>query len=238
MARTRALDYDEKRRALLSVAARLFAANGFDRTSISEIAGRAHVSKSLLYHYYPSKSALLYDIVNVHLAYVAEALAEADDPGASPEAHLFGLVRAMLFSYREADAPHKVQLNELDKLEPDQQQALRALERKIVGTMARAVTRLNPALLEKNEARLLTPVTMSLLGMLNWTYLWLREDGPLGREDYARFATRLFVEGVARLTVADGPVVQEGSGTERAIALEAEHWPSPASLRERRRKGV
>lgn len=204
MARTRALDYDDKRRALLAVAARLFATHGFDRTSVSEIAGKARVSKALLYHYYPSKAALLYDIISVHLAYVADALAEADDPDASPEEHLFGLVRATLFSYREADALHKVQLNELDKLEPDQQQALRALERKIVTTMARAVKRLNPALLDKDEAQLLKPVTMSLFGVLNWTYLWFRDDGPMSREDYARFATRLFVEGVARLTVEAG----------------------------------
>lgn len=204
MARTRALDYDDKRRALLAVAARLFATHGFDRTSVSEIAVKARVSKALLYHYYPSKAALLYDIISVHLAAVADALSEADNPGASPEQHLFGLVRATLFSYREADALHKVQLNELEKLEPDQQQALRALERKIVTTMARAVKRLNPALLDKDEAQLLKPVTMSLFGMLNWTYLWFRDDGPMSREDYARFATRLLVEGVARLTAEDG----------------------------------
>jgi TetR/AcrR family transcriptional regulator len=204
MARTRALDYDDKRRALLAVAARLFATHGFDRASVSEIALKARVSKALLYHYYPSKAALLYDIISVHLATVADALAEANNPEATPEEHLFGLVRAILFSYREADALHKVQLNELDKLDADQQQALRALERKIVATMARAVKRLNPALLDKGASQLLKPVTMSLFGMLNWTYLWFHEDGPLSREDYARFATRLLVEGVARLTAADG----------------------------------
>jgi TetR/AcrR family transcriptional regulator len=203
VARTRALDYDDKRRALLDVAARLFAAKGFDRTSTSEIADKAHVSKALLYHYYPSKSALLYDIVSVHLACVADALAEADDPDAAPEDHLFGLVRATLFSYREADALHKVQLNELDKLEPEQQRELRAHERKIVTTMARAVSRLNPALLEKDDSLLLKPVTMSLFGVLNWTYLWFRDEGPMSREDYARFVTRLFAEGVARLTAED-----------------------------------
>jgi AcrR family transcriptional regulator len=203
MARTRALDYDDKRRALLAVAARLFATHGFDRTSVAEIAVKARVSKALLYHYYPSKTALLYDIISVHLAAVADALAEADNPDASPEEHLFGLVRATLFSYREADALHKVQRNELEKLDTDQQQALRALERKIVTTMARAVKRLNPKLMEKDEAQLLKPITMSLFGMLNWTYLWFRDDGPMNREDYARFATRLLVEGVARLTARD-----------------------------------
>lgn len=221
MARTRAQDYDDKRRALLDVAARLFAAHGFDGASISEIAGEARVSKALLYHYYPSKSALLGDIIGAHLAFVADALAEADDPAASPEEHLFGLVRAMLSSCREADALHKVQINELDRLEPERRQALRALEREIVATMARAVKRLNPALLDKDEARLLKPATMSLFGVLNWTTLWFRDDGPISREDYARFATRLFAEGVARLTAEDGDAADarsEGAARRRSVS--------------------
>jgi len=204
MARTRAIDYDDKRLALLSVAARLFATHGFDATSISEIANEAQVSKALLYHYYPGKSALLYDIISVHLTNLADTLADADRPEAPPEEHLFSLVRATLFAYREADALHKVRLNELDKLDADQQRELRALERKVVTIMIRAVRRLNPRLLERDEVQLLKPVTMSLFGVLNWSYLWFREDGPLNRDDYARFVTRLFVEGVAKLTAEDG----------------------------------
>jgi TetR/AcrR family transcriptional regulator len=219
MARTRALDYDDKRRALMAVAARLFATHGFDRTSISEIANQAQVSKALLYHYYPGKSALLYDIISVHLAHVANALAEAEDQDAPPEEHLFSLIRATLFAYRDADALHKVQINELDKLDGSQQQELRTLERAIVTTMIRAVRRLNPALLAKDEAQLLKPVTMSLFGVLNWSYLWFRDGGPLDRDDYARFVTRLFVEGVGRLTAEDG---RERRGRARAASREPE----------------
>ena len=97
------------------MAARLFASHGFDRTSTAEIAAKARVHS--LYHYYPSKSALLYDIIREHLATVADALAAAADPLAPPERHLYGLVRATLFAYRDVDSLHKVQLNELGKLD-------------------------------------------------------------------------------------------------------------------------
>jgi len=40
------------------------------------------------------------------------------------------------------------------------------------------------------------PVTMSLFGMLNWVYMWFREDGTLSREDYAKVATTLILEGI------------------------------------------
>ncbi len=204
MARTRASDYDDKRKALLAVAARLFAARGFDRTSTADIAAKARVSKALLYHYYPSKSALLYDIIREHLAYVADALAAADDPSAPPERHLYQLVRATLIAYRDADALHKVQLNELGKLGENEQREVRSLEREIVEIMARAVRRVNPRLFG-GDSSLLKPATMSLFGVMNWAYLWFRDGGKLSREDYARFATRLFIDGVARLKEAEEP---------------------------------
>jgi len=204
MARTRASNYDDKRKALLAVAARLFAARGFDRTSTADIAAKARVSKALLYHYYPSKSALLYDIIREHLAYVADALAAADDPSAPPERHLYQLVRATLIAYRDADALHKVQLNELGKLGENEQREVRSLEREIVEIMARAVRRVNPRLFG-GDSSLLKPATMSLFGVMNWAYLWFRDGGKLSREDYARFATRLFIDGVARLKEAEEP---------------------------------
>ena len=204
MARTRASDYDDKRKALLAVAARLFAARGFDRTSTADIAAKAGVAKALLYHYYPSKSALLYDIIREHLAYVADALAAADDPSAPPERHLYQLVRATLIAYRDADALHKVQLNELGKLGENEQREVRSLEREIVEIMARAVRRVNPRLFG-GDSSLLKPATMSLFGVMNWAYLWFRDGGKLSREDYARFATRLFIDGVARLKEAEEP---------------------------------
>ena len=87
----------------------------------------------------------------------------------------------MLFAYRDADTMHKVQINELDKLAESQQRVIRALERKLVGIVARALARLN-ATLEGQGGALLKPVTMSLFGILNWSYLWFRDDKPISRD--------------------------------------------------------
>ena len=67
MARPLAADHGDKRAAILAGAARLFAAEGFDRASMNEIAQALGVSKALVYHYYRSKDALLYDIIRGHL---------------------------------------------------------------------------------------------------------------------------------------------------------------------------
>ena len=198
MARIRAADYSDKRNALLGVAARLFARDGFDRTSIADIAAAAQVSKALLYHYYASKDAVLFDIIHTHLTDLVGQIEAADDATLAPEAHMQRLIETALFAYRDADAMHKVQINELDKLAPGQRRVIRTLERKLVAIVSRAAVRLNPKLAGESAA-LLTPVAMSLFGILNWSYLWFHDDKPLSRQAYARLVTRLFIDGAARL---------------------------------------
>jgi AcrR family transcriptional regulator len=53
----RRLDVDERRRELLARGAELFTSHRYDELSMSRIAGEVGISKSLLYHYFPSKQA-------------------------------------------------------------------------------------------------------------------------------------------------------------------------------------
>lgn len=197
MARTRAKDYDDKRDAILHGAASIFARDGYDRASMSQLAGELGVSKALLYHYYASKEALLYDIIAAHLQDLVETVEEADDPAAPPETRLERLVIALLEAYRDADNEHRVQLSGLKLLPEEQQDELKALERRLVLVFAEAVRQINPSAFEGRP--LLKPVTMSLFGMLNWFYMWFREGGSLSRDDYAKLATELLVNGVRAL---------------------------------------
>lgn len=197
MARTRARDHDEKRRAILHRAATVFARDGYDRASMAALAAECGVSKALLYHYHASKEALLFDILRSHLAGLVEAVEAADDRALPPQARLERLVGALLEAYRDADAEHKVQIAALALLPDDRQEQLRALERRLVAVFARAVRAVDPAAFEGRA--LLKPVTMSLFGMLNWVYMWFRESGPVSRQDYARLATQLLVGGVRSL---------------------------------------
>lgn len=50
---------DAKRHALLREAARAFNRQGFHATSLDDLAGKLGVTKAALYHYFPSKKALL-----------------------------------------------------------------------------------------------------------------------------------------------------------------------------------
>lgn len=192
MARPRAVDYDDKRNAILSASARAFADTGFDGASMSQIALACGVSKALLYHYYTNKEQLLFDVIEAHLEDLVAAVREVER-GSDPEDRLVRLCAVILEAYRDADAEHKVQINNLSRLPADKQDILKRMERDLVDVFAEALAEANPDL--ATNPRLLKPVTMSLFGMLNWHYLWFRPSGPVSREDYATIAARIVVAG-------------------------------------------
>ena len=213
MARSRASDHDDKRRAILDRSAELFAAHGYDRASMSMISRACRVSKALLYHYYQDKEAILFDVIRDHLQELIETVEAADDRALPPVKRLGALAGALLEAYRNADAEHAVQINHLRLLAPERQAELRALELDLVMIFTDAVLGVRPELAGTAE---LKPVVMSLFGMLNWHYLWFRPEGALSREEYAQLATHLVVEGTRTLPLT----VRDATARRRAAAGE------------------
>jgi TetR/AcrR family transcriptional regulator len=202
MARTRATDYDDKRRAILDRSAELFAEHGYDRASMSKIAEACGVSKANLYHYYKDKEALLFDVIRFHLEELLEVVEAADRPDQSPAVRLKELVTAILEAYRDADAQHNVQINGLRLLPSDRQAELKAMERELVRIFSDAVAGVAPQL---KGTKLLKPVTMSLFGMINWHYLWFKNTGDVTRADYAELVSQLIVDGTRNLHAEPAP---------------------------------
>jgi TetR/AcrR family transcriptional regulator len=196
MARTRATDYDDKRRAILDRSAELFAEHGYDRASMSKIAEACGVSKANLYHYYKDKEELLFDVIRFHLEELLEVVEAADNSDLSPADRLKELIAALLEAYRDADAQHNVQINGMRLLSADRQGELKAVERELVKIFSEAVAGVAPQL---TGTRLLKPVTMSLFGMINWHYLWFKSTGEVTRADYAELVSRLIVDGTRNL---------------------------------------
>ncbi|MCL4710311.1 MAG: TetR/AcrR family transcriptional regulator [Pseudorhodoplanes sp.] len=196
MARPRSADYDDKRGAILRHSAAMFAQNGYDRTSMAEVAAACGVSKALLYHYYVSKETLLFDILRTHLQDLIDSVV-AIDRTLTPRARLRALIGAVLESYRDADDEHKIKLNEIGKLTVPRRRELIEMQRRLVAVFADAIGAVMPDI--DRDKILLKPVTMSLFGMLNWHYMWFRERGAISREDYADLVTTLVIEGAQAL---------------------------------------
>jgi len=199
MARTRAHDFEDKKRAILHSAAAVFAKMGMEKASMAHIAAHSGVSKSLLYHYYPAKDALIFEIVRTHLDDIDRALetALATTEGDTPQQQLRYIIRQILECYKNADDPHKVQLNCSASLNPEQIQHIHSLERCIVAKVCAVLNEINPSI--NHQRPLAMPIAMSLFGILNWVYMWFRPEGALSREEYADVVTHMVMEGIQGL---------------------------------------
>ncbi|MFK5977431.1 MAG: TetR/AcrR family transcriptional regulator [Rhizobiaceae bacterium] len=196
MARVRADDYNDKRDAIRIKAAMVFANAGGNRASMDDIARECGVSKALLYHYYGGKNDLIFDIICTHLTGIENALAAVDRSGTS-EQTLRNLCVALLDQYKDADDLHRVQMNSLNNLPKDQAAKIRQCERLIVGVFTDVIIEFEPKL--RQSRSLLIPITMSLLGMLNWAFMWFSPDRGMSRFEYANLAATLAIEGIRKL---------------------------------------
>ena len=199
MARTIAKDHDEKRGAILGTASRFFAQAGYDRASMSQLASECGVSKALIYHYYDSKEALLFDILKSHLSNLLVVVESVDVDGKPPVEALRLLVTELLESYRGADFEHRLQLESMGALTTEQQKVLSQIQKQIVQVFSDVIFQIRPDYFEQNPNRLF-PVTMSMFAMLNWFYQWHRPNTGISRSDYAELATDLLLGGVERLS--------------------------------------
>ena len=90
----RRLDVDERRRQLLERGAELFTSHRYDELSMSRIATEVGVSKSLLYHYFPSKQAFFEATLG---AWAEELRARTEpDPDLSPPEQLAASLEGFL----------------------------------------------------------------------------------------------------------------------------------------------
>lgn len=198
MARTIAKDHDQKRAQILKSAAKVFAEEGFDRASMTKLAKDCGISKANIYHYYDSKDAILYDILDSYLSNLRDRILDVDTEGLSPEDRLRRVVREILRAYKGADHEHQVQISALAALPEAQQDQMRAYQRDMVKFMGCCLHDLTPEIFEAQPEKL-RGVTMSVYGMLNWYFMWNAEAGAQERDDYADLVCDLTLRGVRGL---------------------------------------
>ncbi|CAN5245932.1 TetR/AcrR family transcriptional regulator [soil metagenome] len=196
MARPQAADYDDRRRSILDRAAALFAEHGFTRTSIAQLAQACHASKAWLYHYYPSKEAVLYDIMSDHMERLLDAAESSLAAGGDAPARLRRLSRDLMSIYGGAKAEHTVLVNELASLPAPKRAEIVRLERNLLARIADLLAEINPGVTTSLRA----PSVMLYMGMLNWTYTWFDERGSVSPTRFADLAADVFLEGFVRTT--------------------------------------
>ena len=208
MARPKSATHDIKRDAILDIAAQCFADRSYPAASMNEIATACGTSKARLYHYYDSKEAILFDLMDRYtqrlLSLIALTEATAQRRNLDDRAALHELIRAFLQEYESSATRHVALLNDTQFLSdaPDAHLGSPAIsprelilnrQRDVVAAVTRALRRAYPGRLNPTNH---TAITMMLFGMINWTFTWLRPGGPISYVAFADEVIALLEKGL------------------------------------------
>jgi hypothetical protein len=98
--------------------------------------------------------------------------------------------------YEHSASRHRVLVQDVKYLQRVHRARVLAKERKVVMGYADVVAKLAP---QTDRAALIKPLTMTLFGMINWTFTWFKDRGSLTYAQMAPVVADLFLGGIARV---------------------------------------
>ena len=201
MARPKSASHELKRDEILDIAAQCFADYSYPAASMNDIATAIGTSKARLYHYYSSKEAILFDLLDRYtqrlLAIIGQVEATAQRRSLDDRAALHELIRNFLQEYETSATRHVALLHDTKFLTGvthpspgavpavSQRELILNRQRDVVSAVTRFLHRAYP---QRVNAANQTAQAMMLFGMINWTFTWLRPGGAMS---YAAFAEQV-----------------------------------------------
>jgi AcrR family transcriptional regulator len=195
MARTRSENYDDIHRNILRAACGLFARQGYMRASIAELAEACQLSRGALYHYFESKEAILFAILDGH---VRQMIADVE-AGMADKPNTLDRFRAAIRAIVELNArssdEQRLILNDLSFLSEAEQKTIKALERQLVDVISDLLIRLDmEGKIVKRSKKI---YAMMLFGMLNFSHTWYDPKGTIDPTEFADMVVDQFLYGFA-----------------------------------------
>jgi AcrR family transcriptional regulator len=195
MARTRSENYDDIQGGILNAACALFAQQGYMRASIADLADACKLSRGALYHYFDSKEAILFAILDAH---VRQMIADVEAAMARQSTSLDrfrAAIRAIVELNARSSNEQRLILNDLSFLAEAEQNAVKALQRQLVDIVSDLLIRLDTE--GKIVKRSKKVYTMMLFGMLNFSHTWYDPKGDIEPKEFADMVVSLFLYGFA-----------------------------------------
>ena len=185
--------YALKRRALMKQAARAFSLNGYEATSLLDIAKIMGVTKTALYHYVSSKQEILLEchLLSHELGGQAIKYASTHGRDSLDKIHLLARKYIELLTGEIGSCAVLLEFNALS----DENRNVIARHR---DNFERHVRNLVKAALVENNVKHRDPklAVFFFMGAVNWLTRWYRPDGDLSGEFIARQFADMFVNAI------------------------------------------
>jgi AcrR family transcriptional regulator len=164
---------------------------------MAEVAKACGISKGNIYHYYDSKLAILFDILDSYLCRLRDRIIAVQLDANNVQSSLETLCVEILDAYQGMDHEHKIQTEGIPLLPEGQQTTLKGYQRDMVRHLEAFLIVSNKDLQADSETR--RAAAMSVFGMLNWFYMWNTRQDAKGRAAYAKTVAQMTIGGVNSL---------------------------------------
>lgn len=183
-----------KRRAVLREAAASFNRIGFHATTLDEIAKRLGVTKAALYHYYPSKNALLKASFEDVMSGAFENLESAKAVGSNGRERLklvfVGYLQQLIDALTVA-----VVVMEDSSLTPEERQIVHATRDRFERALRELVEEgIADGSIIPCDSKL---VVLAMLGAVNWVPRWFHQNGDWSVEQLAQAMSDLLERAIS-----------------------------------------
>ncbi|HKW32225.1 MAG TPA: TetR/AcrR family transcriptional regulator [Candidatus Acidoferrum sp.] len=196
-----------RRLEILRAAGREFRARGFGETGMRDIAEAAELSPANLYNYFQGKNDILFFCQDSSLDRMIGALDQARRIRGSASARLrFVIISHLrcLLDEVEGSAAHLL----TNALPPRQQRYLVAKrDRYELGVRNLMASGMRTGEFAPGDAALMA---RALLGALNWSVQWFRQDGQMTAEEIAEMMAAYLIRGLLATTDSAKALVAEG----------------------------
>ncbi len=169
---------------VLTAAVELFAAQGYDGTSVAQVTDRARVAKGGFYHHFASKQELLYAVYGDLITLQLERMQRILDLNRPPAETLRALIDDLVVTTAASSERALVSFREIAKLDGERGALLRVARRRYHD----AVIDLVRTGQDRGEfAPVASPetITFTVFGVINELPLWYRSDGNKTPEQIA-----------------------------------------------------
>lgn len=190
---------------VLDRAVGLFAERGFAGTSLKDVADAVGLSRPAIYYYFPSKDALLEELltgVTVSAARILDNVEKRNDLTAIEK------IRAAAHDLVMWVTERRLHFIAIDRSENELPPAILARHRDAKRRVLGGMIRLIDAAIAAGEARAVDSrvTAFSIIGMCNWTAWWFVPDGELTASAIADRISDLAIHSVRRARDLNGSV--------------------------------
>ncbi len=160
-----------------------------------DIAERCKSSKAKVYHYFPSKDRILFQLLQEYCLFVIQSF-ESIDPKLPAEERLRTFLESFIRRPTRMRNRHIALVNDLKYLPPELKRQIVSLERRLMSDVVVLLKQVQK--IRNVDDRVLRTYVLLLFGTINGIDTWFNPSGAMTSDELSRRLCRLFIDGICK----------------------------------------